>query len=133
MTENQAFQTISPSKTILVVDDCRNFPQSSRDLIRTCRTSQDALDFMGVENGIRPMVDELWLDFDLGGVSGQLELFDTAMPIALHLAECAYYGNPYPVSEIIIHSSNPVGSEAMFQTLQRFGYNVRRQEAHFGV
>ncbi len=121
------------SKAILVVDDCRNFPKSPTDMVRTVRTSAAALQFLGFDTGVRPEIDELWLDFDLGGVFGQLELYDTAMPVALYLAECAYYGDPYPVKEIIIHSSNPVGSEAMLQTLLRFGYNVKRQEAHFGV
>ncbi len=121
------------NKTILVVDDCRNFPASPTDEVHTVRTSQAALQFLGLHSGVRTRIDELWLDFDLGGIFGRLELYDTAMPVALYLAECSYYGDPYPVNEIIIHSSNPVGSEAMLQTLCRFGYNVRRQEAHFGV
>ena len=122
-------------KTILVVDDCRNFPPDDTCDITTARSSTEALVLLGYHDNVRSRLDELWLDFDLGGVFGRTELFDadTAMPVALYLAELAFYGQPYPVKEIIIHSANPVGSEAMFRTLKRYGYNVRIQEAHFGV
>lgn len=111
-------------KKIVVVDDIRNYPFTDEDEGVTLRTSQQALSYLGYKTGIRVEIDELWLDFDLGGD-------DTAMPVALFLAECAYYGSPYPVKSIIIHSMNPVGSEAMRSVLARYGYDVVCQIAHF--
>lgn len=119
-------------KNILVVDDCRNFPFGD-DCGMTVRTSGEALSALGLDTGGHVHLDELWLDFDLGGVFGRLERYDTAMPVVLYLAELAFFGRPYPVDRIIIHSANPVGSQAMLLTLQRYGYNVTIQEAHFGV
>lgn len=129
MPNIEAADTSTSTKRIIIVDDLRNFPFGPTDDGHTFRTSEAALTWLQDDYAMtRPakVLDELWLDFDLGGD-------DTAMPIALWLAEVAYYGAPYPVEKIVIHSANPVGSEAMHQTLTRFGYTAIIVDAHFGV
>ena len=118
-------------KRILVVDDLRNFPFAADDSGTTVRTSAEALRFLFPMDGSREYLDELWLDFDLG--DDYVKGGDTAMPVALFLAESAFYGTLYPVETILIHTSNPVGREAMGMLLRRYGYNVKDVEAHFGV
>ena len=120
-------------KRIVVLDDVRNYPFTDEDDGVTLRNSADCLTFLGYETGVYKHIDELWLDFDLGGVYGQLEVFDTAMPVALFLAELGFNGAPYPVDKIVIHTMNPVGREAMRSLLVRYGYNVVCQVAHFHI
>lgn len=120
-------------RTVVVLDDVRNKPFTDEEDGLTIRTSEECLSFLGHTNGSRTHINELWLDFDLGGVFGQTELFDTAMPVALYLAELAFYGAPYPVDKIVIHTMNPVGRHAMGQLLRRFGYNVEDRVADFHI
>ncbi len=123
---------MAEKRRIVVLDDIRNYPFEENDEGTTLRNSMEALKFLGQESGERVKIDELWLDFDLGGVL-RSELFDTAMPVALWLAECAYEGSPYPVKQIVIHTMNPVGREAMRSLLERFGYEVKCVWPHFHV
>jgi hypothetical protein len=115
-------------KTILVLDDMRNFPDDRAAMITTVRTSSDALNWFQLRGAFFPGIhlDELWLDFDLGGD-------DTAMPVVMYLAEMGFHGQPYPVDRIYLHTSNPVGRTAMQATLERYGYDVYPVEAHFGI
>lgn len=124
---------MTKKKRIVVVDDVRNYPFGENDVGTTLRTSAEALEFLGITSGKRIPIDELWLDFDLGGVFGQIELYDTCMPVALYLAELAFYGIPYPVDKIVIHTMNPVGRVALGSTLRHHGYNVEDQSVWFHV
>ena len=108
------------SKHILFVDDTRTFTPRPDDLVTTCRTSEEAL--VELQHASDTFV-EIWLDFDLGGVYGERDLYDTAMPVALWLAERALDGHPYP-AKILIHTGNPVGRLAMGLLLRRLGYDV---------
>jgi len=110
----------SVSKHILFVDDTRTFPPRPEDLVTTCRASEEAL--VELQHASDPFV-EIWLDFDLGGVYGERDLYDTAMPVALWLAERAFDGHPYP-AKILIHTGNPIGRLAMGLLLRRLGYDV---------
>ena len=65
------------SKHILFVDDTRTFPPRPDDLVTTCRTSEAAL--LELQHAPQTYV-EIWLDFDLGGVYGQLDLFTRPCP-----------------------------------------------------
>jgi len=115
-------------RRILFVDDVRDFQDLKEgDTLVTARTSEEALAHL--TDYRYPPFDWIWLDFDLGGVFGQLDLYDTAMPIALLLAELAFYGKPYPCDTIFIHTMNPVGQQAMTLLLDRFGYNVITTES----
>jgi hypothetical protein len=116
------------SKHILFVDDTRTFPPRPDDLVTTCRTSETAL--VELQHASDTFV-EIWLDFDLGGVYGERDLYDTAMPVALWLAERALDGHPYP-AKILIHTGNPVGRLAMGLLLRRLGYDVTDVEPQFG-
>lgn len=130
-------------KRILFVDDTRTFPPKPDDDVNTCRTSKAAVDELewsiAYTTEAGPF-DEIWLDFDLGGgvyerpelLASRLRLYDTAMPVALWLAEQAFYGMPYKVDRIMIHTGNPVGREAMGLLLRRFGYDVVDVTPHFG-
>jgi hypothetical protein len=120
-------------RRILVVDDTRNFPFAPDTDGTTVRTSKAATDFLGKETEVHVPLDELWLDFDLGFGDTEHQGDETTMPIVYYLAELAYYGSPYPVNKIFIHTSNPVGRAAMGLTLRHFGYDVEDVEAHFGV
>lgn len=119
-------------KRILVIDDVRNYPFDPDDVGYVARTAVEGFRLMEAEPGF----DEIWLDFDLGSTTGLPEWsrsYDTAMPCALWLAEQAFFGVPYRVGKVVIHTANPVGREAMELLLRRFGYNVEVVEAHFGV
>ena len=114
-------------KRILFVDDTRTFPPKPGDDVNTCRTSKAAVDELewsiAYTTEAGPF-DEIWLDFDLGGVYKRPELYDTAMPVALWLAEQAFYGRPYKVDKLMIHTGNPIGRAAMGLLLRHFGYDV---------
>jgi hypothetical protein len=114
---------------ILFVDDTRTFPDHPEDCVVTVRTAAEAIVELRMP---KVQWDEIWLDFDLGGVYGQMELYDTAMPVALWLAEQAFYGCSYKVKQIMIHTGNPVGRHAMGLLLRRFGYEVIDVEPSFG-
>ena len=113
------------SKHILFVDDTRTFPDRPEDCVVTVRTSAEAIVELEGDprSGTSPVYQEIWLDFDLGGVYGERDLYDTAMPVALWLAERALDGHPYP-AKILIHTGNPVGRLAMGLLLRRLGYDV---------
>jgi hypothetical protein len=111
---------------ILFVDDTRTFPDRPEDCVVTVRTSAEAIVELEGDprSGTSPVYQEIWLDFDLGGAYGQNDLYDTAMPVALWLAEQAFYGVPYGVKRIMIHTGNPIGRLAMGLLLRRLGYDV---------
>jgi hypothetical protein len=110
---------------VLFVDDVRVYPHPEQAAVLTVRNSHDAIATLeNVRHMAPPGFEVIWLDFDLGGTLGVMDRYDTAMPVVLYLAEEAFYGTPYPVEKIYIHTGNPVGREAMRLTLDRFGYTV---------
>jgi hypothetical protein len=119
-------------KKILFLDDVRTPPDfyfGDAD-IWLCRNTEQA--YKDLEKHRTIGFDEIWLDFDLGGVLGpDTEDYKTAMPIALYLAEEAFYGAPYPVKTIVIHTQNPVGQSAMKLLLEQYCYNVRIQDVEW--
>lgn len=102
----------------LVVDDERIFHPDycldDRVMSLHIQSSAEALSWM---EGRIPLV-ELWLDHDLGGG-------DTTRPVALELASIAYEGDPYPVSQIYVHTANGVAATWLMGTLGKF-YSVER-------
>lgn len=99
---------------VLVVDDLRTFSFGFEPVY--ARSSAEAMPLLKEE------WDELWLDHDLGGE-------DTTIPVVDWLAEAAFNGCPAKVGIIVIHSSNPSGSQTIERTLKRYGYTVRRVDA----
>ncbi len=68
------------------------------------------------------LIDELWLDHDLGGD-------DSIMPVVTLMEEAAFDGRPFRIGTVFVHSANPIGSETVVRSLTRWNYQVRRATA----
>jgi hypothetical protein len=112
-------------KTILLIDDLRVFrkPQTEAN-IHIARNSAEALTILHENPGLH--WDEIWFDHDLGIVDDKK---DTTLPVADYLSERAFFDNPVSVGTVFIHTSNPVGANALTTTLQRYGYKTVRVQA----
>ena len=112
-------------KTILLIDDLRVFrnPQTEAN-VHTARNSAAALTILQEHPDLH--WDEIWFDHDLGIVD---EKKDTTLPVADYLAERAFFDSPVSVGTVFIHTSNPVGANALTATLQRYGYKTVRIQA----
>ncbi len=90
---------------ILLIDDLRHFkPEILRSAqpdsyLRICRSSQSAVEVLGTDDR---SWDQVWLDHDLGGD-------DTTMAVLDYIVYRYEQGDPIPVDNYIIHSSNMVG------------------------
>lgn len=111
-------------KTILVVDDERDFLARDDEEVLTVRTSAFAIQLL--MDGLT--VDELWLDHDLGVASnGQIhegaQEFDSTMPIVQLLAESKFHDTELirRVGIVRIHTQNPVGRDNIALVLERWG------------
>jgi hypothetical protein len=100
-----------------LVDDVRRFVDD-RPCV-TYRTSSDALVGLREMANAGTVVDELWLDHDLGGA-------DTIRPILTLLDELDHYGPRLIVGRTYIITSNPSGANGMRLALTRLGYNFER-------
>lgn len=98
----------------IVIDDERTFDMPISETLY-CRSSNEGIHDLILADA----VDELWLDHDLGGD-------DTGMKVVDFLCEKAFHGTPIQIGMIFVHSQNPVGSDAMVRSLERYGYNVKR-------
>ncbi|MFE7069405.1 cyclic-phosphate processing receiver domain-containing protein [Streptomyces sp. NPDC057620] len=65
------------------------------------------------------LIDELWLDHDLGGD-------DSILPVVTLLEEAAFNGRPFRIGTVYVHSANPIGAETVVRSLTRWNYQVRR-------
>ena len=101
---------------ILAIDDIRIMPWCTE----IARTSYDGIALL--ERYRDSIIDELWLDHDLGGD-------DTIRPVVALLEEAAFHKAAFKVSVIYIHSSNPSGANAVLSGLLRWEYNARRVPA----
>ncbi|WP_067830405.1 cyclic-phosphate processing receiver domain-containing protein [Actinomadura kijaniata] len=106
----------SARPVILGVDDLRPLPRATR----VARTSRDGVLLLR-EHRDR-VIDELWLDHDLGGE-------DSIMPVVTLLEEAAFDGRPFRIGMIYVHSANPAGAETVVRALRRWHYPVRRATA----
>ncbi len=104
----------------VLVDDDRDFIDRREAVV--LRTSAHALAALSRIREEGAVIDELWLDHDLGGD-------DTVMPVVDMMAELGFYATPYPVRRVYIHSMNRVGAERMTRSLLHYGYNVTRVKA----
>jgi hypothetical protein len=101
---------------ILGVDDLRPLPRASR----VARTSAEGIQLLQEHRA--GLIDELWLDHDLGGE-------DSIMPVVTLLEEAAFNGEPFRIGTIYVHSANPIGAETVARVLSRWNYRVRRAVA----
>ncbi len=97
--------------TILVVDDERVLNLRDSVHVQTCN---EALVFLEGQ----PVIDELWLDHDLGPDEDVMRLVD-------HLCEMAFFEMGYEIGRIVVHTMNPVGAENIIRALNRY-YPVHR-------
>ncbi len=96
---------------ILVVDDERVLDLPGAVHVLTC---SEAMAFLKGH----PVIDELWLDHDLGPDEDVMRLVD-------HLCEMAFFEMGYEIGRIVVHTMNPVGAENVIRALNRY-YPVHR-------
>jgi hypothetical protein len=106
----------APAPVILGIDDLRPLPRATR----IARTSREGIELLQQHRD--SIVDELWLDHDLGGD-------DSIMPVVTLLEEAAFNGRPFQIRTIYVHSANPSGAETVVRVLKRWNYQVRRATA----
>ncbi len=100
---------------VVLIDDVRSF--SDGRACEVARTSAEALTLL--HRLLDADVDELWLDYDLGGD-------DTVMPVVDWLVTVADRGAAFPVRRVIVHSVNVGGGHRVTTRLQHAGYPVER-------
>ena len=109
---------------ILLVDDLRHFkPEILRSAqpgsyLRVCRSYQRAVEVLATDDR---KWDQVWLDHDLGMVDGE---DDTTMAVVDYILFRHREGDPIPVENYIIHSSNTVGVKNIAMALGSIGRNT---------
>ncbi|MFD8423815.1 cyclic-phosphate processing receiver domain-containing protein [Streptomyces sp. NPDC059466] len=102
-----------PSPVILGIDDLRPLPWTTR----IARSSGEGVKLLQEHRD--SLIDELWLDHDLGGD-------DSILPVVTLLEEAAFNGRPFRIGTVYVHSANPIGAETVVRSLTRWNYQVRR-------
>ncbi|WP_216858332.1 cyclic-phosphate processing receiver domain-containing protein [Actinomadura verrucosospora] len=108
--------SITPKSVIIGIDDLRPLPRATQ----IARTSREGVQLLQEHRD--GVIDELWLDHDLGGD-------DSIMPVVTLLEEAAFNGRPFQIGMIFVHSANPSGAETVVRVLERWNYPVRRATA----
>jgi hypothetical protein len=104
----------TPRVTRVVIDDLRSHPDGAMYL----RSSQSALAWL--RENPETVIDELWLDHDLGGL-------DTIREVVLYLEQLCFEGTPRMIGHIIVHTGNAVGGEwVMSSNLLKANYQMVR-------
>ena len=98
----------------VLVDDVRRF-LDDRDCV-VYRTSRDAVCGLTALAEADTVIDQLWLDHDLGAD-------DTIRPALALLEELAYQGRPLRVGKAFVITSNPTGGHVIGGLLRRLGYH----------
>ncbi|MEU2620331.1 cyclic-phosphate processing receiver domain-containing protein [Streptomyces sp. NPDC007157] len=83
-----------PSPVILGIDDLRPLPWTTR----IARSSGEGVKLLQEHRD--SLIDELWLDHDLGGD-------DSILPVVTLLEEAAFSGRPFRIGTVYVHSANP--------------------------
>lgn len=102
-----------PAPVILGIDDLRLLPWTTR----IARSSREGVELL--QEYRDSLIDELWLDHDLGGD-------DSILPVVTLLEEAAFSGRPFRIGTVYVHSANPIGAETVVRSLTRWNYRVRR-------
>lgn len=108
-------QDATMNTKVLVIDDLRSFPFE-------CDYARTSKEGIGVLSGISEL-DELWLDHDLGIVTGEPSepaFIDDIWPVIDHLVERAHSGPPLNVARIYIHTMNPSSAGTMHLVLAKW-------------
>lgn len=101
---------------IVLIDDERTFKSST--------LSEDYVLFKNVESAIEwldtttvdTVVDQLWLDHDLGQVNGVKE---TIMPFVRELEEKCFLDTAPNIREVIVHTTNSPGGKDIVAAMSR--------------
>lgn len=109
---------------VVVIDDLRDFRSNHVNVIdqdtsiTIFRNSPDALKWLNTMTK-DDIVDELWLDHDLGAELGYV---DDIMPFVNLLEEKLYFGEigQVQIRKVLIHTSNSSGRERIHAALKRF-------------
>ncbi|MEU6530430.1 cyclic-phosphate processing receiver domain-containing protein [Streptomyces sp. NPDC046928] len=102
-----------PAPVILGIDDLRLLPWTTR----IARSSREGVELL--QEYRDSLIDELWLDHDLGGD-------DSILPVVTLLEEAAFSGRPFRIGTVYVHSANPIGAETVVRSLTRWNYRARR-------
>ncbi|MFD6284984.1 cyclic-phosphate processing receiver domain-containing protein [Streptomyces sp. NPDC060205] len=105
-----------PPPVVLGIDDLRPLPWTTR----IARSSGEGVKLLQEHRDT--LIDELWLDHDLGGD-------DSILPVVTLLEEAAFNGRPFRIGMVYVHSANPTGAETVVRSLTRWNYQVRRATA----
>lgn len=141
----------------LVIDDLRNFKGPKKETTFYARNSYDGIE--ALKNFNSDGLETIWLDHDLGFVKTEIlnklekrkifstfgeaveenanldeqpdEDIDDISPVIDWLIQYPYdhNGDLYPVTEIIVHTSNKVAGERMMASLRAEGYRAIRLAA----
>lgn len=98
---------------ILAVDDRRLLPQATG----IARSSREGILLLEEHRDRR--IDELWLDYDLGGG-------DTIMPVVALLEQAAFDDRPFRIGAIFVHTSDMSAGETIVRALTVWNYRARR-------
>ncbi len=99
------------TKRILVVDDERTLNIAGADHVRTVDEAKAYL-------REHPVLDELWLDHDLGDA-------EDIMTLVHHIEHMWHWDMGYDIGLVVVHTMNPVGSQNILRALQQY-YPTRR-------
>lgn len=102
-------------RAIVVIDDLRTF---AFDAVHA-RSSAQGIEVLASCVAHRQVVDELWLDYNLGRG-------DTGDAVVAWLTANAEAAQPL-VREVYVHSSDAFGARRMLAALEAAGYDARRR------
>lgn len=110
---------------VVVIDDLRSFrenltPELRADLV--LRTEKDALAW-AMSLTAADTITQLWFDHDLGeDEDGRVT---STIPIVNHIEKLAFFDEAPEIHQILVHTSNTVGGNAIVAALSRFFPTVR--------
>lgn len=108
---------------IVVIDDER-IPLQGTDtgdgdiIVTLYKNSTDGLAALKQWHETGTLLDELWLDHDLGYDDTHEFGFDTIMPVVLWLEEMGNAGTPLNVQWIFVHTANIAAAPRMLAALK---------------
>lgn len=107
---------------IVLIDDERTFKPAVLDgEYLLFKTSAEALEWLeSVDKDTQ--IDQLWFDHDLGIVEGQK---DTTIPVVQRLEEMLFFATAPEINQVIVHTSNNVGGDRIFDSMRRY-FNTQR-------
>jgi len=109
--------TASPpsSGVTVLIDDVRSFRDARPALV--ARTSAAGVVLL---ESLRPtLIQDLWLDHDLGGE-------DTIWPVLRLLEDASLRGSPFDIGTVRIHAARSGPAHRMGVSLRRAGYRAER-------